>query len=283
MKTFFRPLYLFIAATVIVFALLVTFVIIENSASVVTNKMYVVGYDNDFAGQDVGGKERELSTFFDELLEKVGDIKNISITTDIEPYENLFPALKRGAVDAVGTVTLPNEIFAVGRYGLSEPIYDFGPVIVVRADSKVTKLEDLKGMVIGITRGSNLASELSLDPSIFVVAYNGVLSALDHLQDKSIEAALLPFVPAYVYAHSLFRGKMRIASTPLIHAYLHLVVLSSRSGLRLLHDFNEVLKKMKEDGSYDALLQRWNLPNPDKPEFPSEQAEPEPHVHSSAT
>lgn len=272
MKTLFRPIPLFIASACLLTLLLVVYFFSGDSEDD-SPKIYRIGIDSSWSSWDLDGKVRELTAFTEELLQKIALQEKIQIRLARFSGDSLFPALKREAVDAVITGDAPNETLATLRFVISDAFYDLGDVLVTRDDSKISSLDNLKGVILGVLKGSSVTSEINFDPTIFIVTYENALNALQRVDDKSIDAALLPFVPAYVYVHSLYDGRLKVASKPIASDGVRLIAFRTKAGEQLVTHFSRGLKTMIEEGTYQALLTRWSLPDPQHPDAVPEESE----------
>ena len=108
------------------------------------------------------------------------------------------------------------------------------------------------------------ASQLHIDPTIFVVNFDSPLTLIGRLTDGVIDAALMPYLQAYSLSQGLFKEQIRISSIPVIADDVRLAVRRSSEGQALIDRFNSALKNIKEDGTYEKLLDRWGVPDPQK-------------------
>lgn len=266
MKRFLRPLYLLIAATVLLLVLLLwLFLGGKNSAQQDNPNYFLIGRDPNWYPIDTQGKEYELLAFLEELLDEIADEQAIEFDYVDENADSMYPSLARRATDGILTTVLPPHNLSGERFVFSDALYDFGPVLVVNSDSTIETLDGVKGKILGLLRGSSIYFEVPLDPSIFVITFDNHLQAMERLRTRNVDAVLLPFLPASIFAQSLFQGKLRVASRPIISKPLNVVTVRNDRGMALVDHINAGLKKVMEGGEYDELLLRWGLPNPSKP------------------
>ncbi len=184
-----------------------------------------------------------------ELFEKEDAIDFVSVTS-----ENRIPFLSSGKIDLiVATMTITEE--RKREVDFSLPYFVAGETILVRADSKITKYQDLAGKKVATIMGSTGDIAISeLVPTAERVRFEGNFEALQALKERRVEA----FVQDYVLLYALMaknRGIRMAGLEPFRPAWYGLGV---RKGEKEWLDFiNATLTKMKETGEYDKLLVRW--------------------------
>jgi len=224
--------------------------------------VYLIGRDPSWYQTEFLGKGREALAFVDELLTEIAREQQLNIRLVRITSDAIFPSLVNGKVNAVVTARELPHYFNQDRYVQSELFYELGPVLIVRRGYPAEELKDLKGKVVGVERGSPLTYALRSDPDVIFVTYANILTALERLEEASIDAVVLPFLPAAIYVNSLFRNDLHIVSAPLLEDGVRVVAPKNVWNPALIESINKGLDTLKEDGRYQALLSRWNLPAP---------------------
>ena len=172
-----------------------------------------------------------------------------SVTT-----ENRIPFLTSGKIDLIAaTMTITEE--KKREVDFSIPYFVAGETILVRAQSKITKYQDLAGKKVATIRGStgDIAIE-ELVPDAERIQFESNFEGLQALKEGRVEA----FVQDYVLLFNLLqknRGLKMASLQPFRPGWYGLAV---RKGDKEWLDFiNGILTKMKEAGDYDKLLGRW--------------------------
>ncbi len=117
---------------------------------------------------------------------------------------------------------------------------------------------------MGILGNAVAASQLDIDASVFIVNFESPLTLLGKVADGTVDAALMPYFQAYSLSEGLFNGQIEISTAPIISDDVRLAVRRSPEGQELMDRFNTALQSIKKDGTYERLLQRWDVPNPQK-------------------
>jgi polar amino acid transport system substrate-binding protein len=170
-------------------------------------------------------------------------------------WQNLIPSLERGDFDIILNGL---EVTAArrSRIAFTRPYYAFGETLVVRQDSAVAGLGDLRGALVGTLDGSLARDLLAAAPGVGIVLYEGVEEPYTDLESGRVDAVLLDDVIARRYG--LVRPDLRAAATVGAGVYA-IAVRSDEPALREALD--AALGAMSDDGSLRAILERWGLWN----------------------
>lgn len=224
---------------------------------------YVVARDPTWFPYDFMGKERQVAAFSDELLRAIASTEKIRIQIYGASSNALFAGLDNDSYEGVLTPAEPRRT-AGKPYLYSNPYYRFGPVLVVRKNAAINNLKQLKGSAIGVLRGIYTQLDGQENGADYTfIPYDNVLIALQHLSEGVVDGAIIDTLPAYAYTQSIFTDKLKIATPPLTEEGLRLVVSHDKEGTALLSRFTEGLQKLKSDGTYNAILKKWGLFDPE--------------------
>ncbi len=271
MKAIFKPLYLFIAASLLVALLLLYFLFGGGGSKPAGSGLVKIARDPTWSPLELADKMQQFAAFTDEILSKFAEDAQIHLQVLEDSPAGLYPTLWRRGFNAIISAAAPPPSLPSQQFLYSDNYYDFGTVLVVRANSKVTDLQGLKGKVIGVVRRALLPTGLGVDPAVLVVTYDSALTAFDRLINRTVDGVLIPFMRAYELSQGLYNGQVRIATTPLISLGVRMVVVRSPAGQALIDAFNKSLAEMHQNGSYDAFLKHWDLPDSQKVAAPSGQ------------
>jgi ABC-type amino acid transport substrate-binding protein len=196
------------------------------------------GFDIDIA--------RALSK---ELFGNEDAVHFVSVTS-----ENRIPFLTSGKIDVVAaTLTITEE--RKKEVDLSIPYFVTAQMILVRADSKITKYQDLVGKKVATIRGStgDIAIE-ELVPDAERIKFEGNFEAVQALKERRVEA----FVQDLGLLYALVQENRGLKLAGLQPFRPGRYGLGVRKGDQEWLDFiNAALTKMRETGEYDKLLDKW--------------------------
>lgn len=253
----------------LVAAFLMWFLIRACTGPLIESKVYRIGRDPTWYPLDLMGKERNMTAFTDELLNAISKEARLQFKVHTVSTDNLMDGLIRDEFNAIMTSTSPTPILN-SRYLFSDPFYLTGPVIIVHKKSEIKSFSDLGGQMVGILAGSPLVFKIHDYSAILFRTYSNMRVALDNLVEDEIDAVIMDALPAFVNTDTYYKGKLRIIGAPLTNEGLVLMAKKVPSSTTLIHRFNEGLKKVEANGTYRALLEKWDLFNTLQLNEPSE-------------
>ena len=171
------------------------------------------------------------------------------------PFDGIFVALQKGEFDAViSATTITEERKQIVDF--SDPYFDAGLALVVRADSPYQSVDDLKGKPIGVqlgTTGDMEATKLYGEEN--VRRYDDVLLAFQALINGDVEGVVndLPVTQGYIAANP--QAKLRLIEGMITHEQYGIAVRKDRPDL--LEAINRGLAAIKAKGIYDEIYRKW--------------------------
>lgn len=228
-----------------------------DSSSVFGPKTYIIARDPTWYPMDFMGKGDNVLAFSDELLTQIAHIEDIEIEIGNATWEGVVFDLWKHEFDGILSTLDPTDANEA-MYDFSNPYLYIGEVLVVRCNSDILSLKDMNNKIIGVR--SNSLSLLTIEqfPGIVTRSYNNVAKAMEDLEYSRLDGVVLEILPAYTFVNSIYRDKLRVCTIPLTQQGLRLVTIKNTDP-SLIEHFNDGLKKLKENGSYDLLLRKWGL------------------------
>ena len=230
----------------------------NNNKNLLHTKTFRIAKDNSWYPLNLMGKEKNMSAFVADLLLEIAKEAKFKIEIITTNTDNLHQGLEVGTYDGIITSVNPSANL-VDQYTLSDPFYLLGPVLIVVSSSHVHTLEEMEGKIIGIKAGLPFAYNTKLQPSVLIIPYENMTTALEDLERNKIDGVIMESLPAYVYINGLYKGKEKVITAPLTNTGLRLMSLKTPTGSALIEGYNEGLKAVRENGTYQALLNKWNL------------------------
>lgn len=230
--------------------------------------IYLIGRNSNWYPLQLYGKEKNLQAFTNDLLTVVSKEAGVHFHIAESSASTLLGHLNDEVYDIIITSIRPNALTRKNHL-FSELIYETGPVLIVREDSPFHSLLELKGLTIGAVEGTSLifnavrASGANLYELTFIT-YPNINQALDVLLRNYIDGVIADTLPAYALTEGFYKGRIKVITAPLNDEGLRLMTLKNPSSQALIEEFDILIDKLKHDGTYDALLEKWNLINPEK-------------------
>ena len=171
-------------------------------------------------------------------------------------FDGLYDALLAGRCDAVLSA-LPYEPMRTQDVAYSVAYFNAGLVLVTREEtSGIKALEDLADRVVGVEWGfvpeGNNRQRLFLQ-NLGLRRYDTAEDVLRALQSGEVEAVLVDRIAALTYLHAC-QG-LQIVGEPI--SDVNYVIPVRPDSFRLGEEIDHVLLEMRQDGTLEALQERW--------------------------
>ncbi len=228
-----------------------------------SEKAFTIGEDAQWRTINVMGKQREFAAFTKNLLTALGKEQQIQFKVAFIPHLDLIDSLEDGDVVGILTDLEPNS-FNQQHMLFSQPFFLIGPVLIVPSSWPQNGWNEKGHKIIGIESDQANSLALEHDPSTEIRLYRDILKALSDLNTGAIDAAVFSVIPASFYIQTFYSKELKIVTAPLNDDGLRLVTLKKPKGEELIEAFNKGLEQLKENGTYDALIEKWSLVNPEK-------------------
>jgi len=190
-----------------------------------------------------------------DLLTAIGKEAGFTPEFADTPFDGIFVALQSGEFDAViSATTITDERKQIVDF--SDPYFEAGLALVVRADSDYQSADDLQGQPIAVqlgTTGDMKATETYGEAN--VQRYDDVLLAFQALINGDVEGLVndLPVTQGYIAANP--DAKLRLIEGLLTSEQYGIAVNKGRP--ELLEAINKGLAAVKANGTYDQLYAKW--------------------------
>jgi putative glutamine transport system substrate-binding protein len=152
----------------------------------------------------------------------------------------------------IATMTITDERRQVLEF--SEPYFLSRSLLLVPKDSPVKGLEDLAGKSVGIIEGATQEKDLAtVAPAARRVLFHTIPEAVQALKQKRVDA----FCQDDVLVLTLARENPDLQTVGKSFLPRPYAVAARKGELRLIRWVNEQLTRMKSDGNYDRLWQKY--------------------------
>ena len=218
----------------------------------------LVATDASFPPMEFVDASKNIVGFDIDLLNAVAAAAGFKVEFKNTAWDGIFAGLEGGAYDAIiSSVTINDE--RKQKYDFSEPYFNADQGIVVLIEDGTIKTEaDLKGKTVGAQIGTTGAIYLGKLPGVTLKQYDTPDLAMLDLKNKNIDAVVVdtPVAANYALQAEQFKGTLKIAGTIKTNeVYGLLVAKGDPKGL--LAKFNEGLKTVKANGTYEKIYSTW--------------------------
>jgi len=177
-----------------------------------------------------------------------------AVLVDAE-WQGLLAGLKKGDYDVLITCMSKSEARNENT-NFSDVYYSLPDVIVVRKDDAViNSKKDLQFKTIGVQLGSGSEQLADSMKDLFkdIKRYNYNPEAFTDLKTKRIDAVIVGY--AYAVNQMKIDPAYKIVGEPLAAA--EIVAVMPKGADALTEKINEALAKIKSDGTYQAIVDKW--------------------------
>ena len=215
----------------------------------------VLGVDSAFPPMSFVSDNGEIVGFDIELMREVSDRLGIELAVRPIEWGNKENELRDGTIDCIGSMSVVSE--AAKSISLSESYVKEDLIFVIRSDSKIKWLRDLKGKTIGVQAGSTTqdalnATDIIKDVTVVPLADN--MLVLRQLKEGKLDAALVDSLVAFYFIFSS-NERYFVLSDNLGEEEL---AIGFRKNDRKLRDkVQDVISDMKADGTLGKISQKW--------------------------
>ena len=195
----------------------------------------------------------EIKGFDMELVNEIGKILDADIKIVDMAFDGLLPALQMKKVDLVIAGMTANEE-RMKTVSFTQPYYTASQVIIVKeGNDSIKSFNDLKGKKVGVMLGSTGDMVVSEIEGVKIERFNAAYAGIMALQAGKVEAVVLDSEPAKNYV-AQNKGLVLADADAEQEEY---AIAVRKNDKALLEKVEKALKEIKENGTYDKLLQKY--------------------------
>jgi polar amino acid transport system substrate-binding protein len=199
----------------------------------------------------------KLKGFDIEIVETIAKKENLSVDWKEMKFSGIIPALQSKQIDgAAAAITIRDDRKAVTNF--TDSYFKSGLVLVVKKNSSIKGVQDLKGKTIvakqgtsGLEKANQLATEygakvkiLEDEPTLYMDVESGGSDAL--IND-------FPFVTDKIKSGTA--GNLKIVGDRLTGEDYGIAITKGKDDI--LNKFNKRLQEMKQNGEYQAIYDKY--------------------------
>ncbi len=198
-------------------------------------------------------KDGKRTGFDIELVEALGQAMGKKIQWIDIDFKGLIPALQAGRADiAVSAIYITDERKKVVDF--TDPYYAGGLVVLTKKDGPVKTLKDLDGRKVSVQVGTKSVNYLRDNyPKVQRVEVEKNQEMFNLVQIGRSDAAVTGKPAAKLFAQST--QDLTVLTEQITTEEYGIAVPKSKP--ELTGELNAALKKIKADGTYDRLLNKW--------------------------
>ena len=188
-----------------------------------------------------------------EIAQAIADKLGMTLEIEDMAFDSIIPAVTSGKADfgAAGmTVDEDRMVFV----DFTDTYANASKVIIVKETSEIAGSADLSDKKIGVqlgTTGDLLATDLAGDDN--VERYNKGFEAVQALLQDKIDAVVIDSAPANVFVEQ--SQGLKVCDEAMSQEEYAIAV--AKGNTELLDKINGALKELKEDGTIDAIMNKY--------------------------
>ncbi|MED4054460.1 amino acid ABC transporter substrate-binding protein [Niallia taxi] len=217
----------------------------------------VIGIDDKFAPMGFRDENNEIVGFDIDYAKAAAEKMDMKVEFQPIDWETKESELSSGRIDLIWNgYTITDE--RKKKVLFTKPYLKNAQVVVTLADSKVTKLDDLEGKVVGLQSLSSAADALDADPIKSkiktVTEFSDNVSALNDLKNGRLNAVVIDEIVIDYYM-TKEEGSFKILDESLAPEEYGVGV--KKGNEELLEKLQKALDEMNEDGTAAEISDKW--------------------------
>jgi len=217
----------------------------------------ILGLDDSFPPMGFRNENNEIVGFDIDVAKEVAKRLDVELTLQPISWTAKEQELNSYNIDCIWNGMSVNEERQKAMC-LSLPYLENNMSFVVKSDSNINELNDLKGKTIGVQSGST-AEEILTESEIYkdlkeVVSYTENITAFMDMETNQIECVFLDNVVANYYITSNNKQYKVLSEGLQDEEY---AIGFRKQDKELCNKINEILLEMKEDGTLGSISAKW--------------------------
>jgi len=208
-----------------------------------------VNDDGDFDGFDIA------------LMKAIGEETGYEIKFKNMEFKSLVSSIKTGGIDAsISGMTITED--RKESVDFTDSYYKATQYIILPKGSDVDDISDLAGKKVAVqegTTGDFLVSDETIVADVTVQRYKKGADAVIVLKNGSVDAVVIDKNPALKFVEANTEDLITIPENSSVEEY---GIALQKGNTKLLESFNKALKTLKENGTYEDLVNTYITNDP---------------------
>lgn len=238
-------------------SVLFIFAACSNNSKDKKNDTLVIGIDDKFAPMGFRDENNEIVGFDIDYAKAAAEKMNMSIEFQPIDWKTKESELSSGRIDLIWngyTITEDRK----EKVLFTQPYLKNAQVVVTLADSKLTKLADLEGKVVGLQSLSSASDALNANPIKSkikeVTEFSDNVLALSDLKSGRLDAVVIDEIVIDYYMTSE-QDSFKVLDESLAPEEYGIGVKKGNEAL--LEKLQKALDEMNEDGTSAEISEKW--------------------------
>lgn len=227
-----------------------------------TAKSYSVMMDDSFAPFESLDDKGNIVGFDKDIIDAIAAKEGLNLKFQARPFDGIFETLKTGDADiAIAAITITDERKQTMQF--SDPYFDATQVIAVNdKGANIKSAKDLEKHLVGVktgTTGDIAISKLMGATNANIKRYESLPLVLKEVVAGGVDAAVGDngVVQNFVLNNNKDGKQLQLVSDPDFALEHYGFALAKDRNDDLLAKLNSGIAKIKADGTYDTIYQKW--------------------------
>lgn len=192
-----------------------------------------------------------------DLINAIAKDQDFKVKLEAMDFSGIIPAMQAGQLDVgMGGMSITDE--RKKKVDFSDPYFDAGLTVVVKKDSSIKSIDDLKGKKLAVkngTTGAKFATDNADKYGYEVVQFNDRPSMFQEVSNGNADA-LIEDYPVITYAIAQQDLKLKTVGDRLNGDQYGISVMKGKNQ-DLLKKINKGLENLKKNGEYDKIIEKY--------------------------
>ena len=235
---------------------LCAFLFLFGNVTIKAEKTYQIGTDVTYPPFEFANKNNQYVGIDIDILKAIAKEENFKVNIKAVGFNAAVQSLQSGQLDGVMAGMAMTDERKV-KFDFSDPYYKTGFVMAVAKNSKINSLDDLRGKRVALKTGTaaaDYANSLKDKYGFTTVTFDDSDNMYNDVVNGNSVAC---FEDDPVMQYAIKTGtKLKIVTKPAQGGYYGFAVAKGKNQ-ELLKKFNAGLKKIKANGEYQKIINRY--------------------------
>ena len=236
------------------------FMLFSCSKKEAAEKVYVFSTDATWPPLEYIDESGNLTGFEVELVPMIGEKVGVKMEAKNIPWDTIFAGLANGQYDAVASgVTVTEE--RKKTIDFSDTLFTIKQsIITLKGNENLNNLDSLSGKKVGVQMGTTGHFAVEENKDAVIKAYDSIGLAIEDMINGNVDACVCDSLIAsdFVLANPNYKDKLIITGEA--SSDIEEIAIAVKKGDKELLDLiNSSLAKLKENGTMDELMKKYNI------------------------
>ena len=235
---------------------LLIFTNLNNNHVNADTKTYNIGTDVTYPPFEFANKNNQYVGIDIDLMKAIAKEEGFKVNIQPIGFNSAVQSLQSGQIDGViAGMAITDE--RKQKFDFSKPYYKTGFIMAVAKNSNITSLKQLRGKRVALKTGTaaaNYALSLKDKYGFKTVTFDDSDNMYNDVVNGN-SVACFEDMPVMQYAIQT-GTKLKIVTKPAQSGYYGFAVMKGKNQ-ELLHKFDDGLAKLKKNGGYDKIVNRY--------------------------